>query len=120
LGYGKDIWPIKTTCHDRAKVHFWKKWRKKTKGEGQADSGLPEQQHSFNSLISMATWVRQYQKGKTIVDFKEARNDWVWGWQWHQPDCVQIICTLLQTDHPANTSSLRFSQEVAIKQRGCC
>jgi len=28
------------------------------------------------------------------------------GWQWHQLDHMQIICTLLQTDDHASTSSL--------------
>jgi len=30
------------------------------------------------------------------------------GWQWHQLDYMQIICTSLQTDNHASTSSLRF------------
>jgi len=30
------------------------------------------------------------------------------GWQWHQLDCMQIICTLLKTDNHASTSSLSF------------
>jgi len=29
-------------------------------------------------------------------------------WQWHQLDHMQIICTLLQTDNHASTSSLNF------------
>ena len=29
-------------------------------------------------------------------------------WQWHQLDHTQIICTLLQTDNHASTSSLGF------------
>jgi len=28
------------------------------------------------------------------------------GWQWHQLDYMQIICTLLQTDNHASVSSL--------------
>jgi len=28
------------------------------------------------------------------------------GWQWHQLDNMQIICTLLQTDNHTSTSSL--------------
>jgi len=32
------------------------------------------------------------------------------GWQWHQLDHVQIICTLLQTDNHARMSSLIFLQ----------
>jgi len=34
------------------------------------------------------------------------------GWQWHQLDHMQIICTLLQTDNHTSTSPLRF-------QAGC-
>jgi len=30
------------------------------------------------------------------------------GWRWHQLDYMQIICTLLQTDNHASTSSLTF------------
>ena len=30
------------------------------------------------------------------------------GWQWHQLDHMQIICTSLQTDNHAITSPLRF------------
>jgi len=32
------------------------------------------------------------------------------GWQWHQLDHMQIICTLLQTDNHASTSPLNFLQ----------
>jgi len=32
------------------------------------------------------------------------------GWQWHQLDHMQIICTLLQTDNHVSTSSLNFLQ----------
>jgi len=30
------------------------------------------------------------------------------GWQWHQLDHMQIICTLLQSDNHASISSLNF------------
>jgi len=30
------------------------------------------------------------------------------GWHWHQLYHMQIICTLLQTDNHASTSSLNF------------
>jgi len=30
------------------------------------------------------------------------------GWQWHQLDQMQIICTTLETDNHAITSSLIF------------
>jgi len=44
------------------------------------------QLHPFNSLFSRTTWVSRYQKGKTSLDLNEARDDWVFGWQWHQLD----------------------------------
>jgi len=37
--------------------------------------------HPFNSPFSKTTWVGRYQKGKTNVDFTEARDS---EWQWHQ------------------------------------
>jgi len=43
--------------------------------------------------------VSQYQKGKTNVDFTEARDS---KWQWHQLGHMQV-CTLLQTDNHAST-----------------
>ena len=41
--------------------------------------------------------VSRYQKGKTNVDFTEARDS---EWQWHQPGHMQV-CTSLQTDNHA-------------------
>ena len=46
----------------------------------------------------------QYQKGKTNLDFNEARDS---EWQWHQLGHMQV-CTSLQTDNHANTSPLSF------------
>ena len=37
--------------------------------------------HTFNGPLSRTTWVSQYQKGKTNLDFNEARDS---EWQWHQ------------------------------------
>ena len=48
----------------------------------------------------------RYQKGKTNLDFSEARDG---EWQWHQLGRVQD-CTSLQTDNYANTSLLSFLQ----------
>jgi len=62
--------------------------------------------HLFNGLFSRTAWVSRYQKGKTSLDANEARDDGVWGWQWHQLDHMQTICTSLQTDNHANTPSL--------------
>jgi len=36
------------------------------------------------------------------------------GWQWHQLDHMQIICTSLQTDNHASTSSLNFLEVGAL------
>jgi len=51
--------------------------------------------HPFNGPFSGATWVRRYQKGKTNLDFTEARDS---EWQWHQLGHMQV-CILLQTDN---------------------
>ena len=37
--------------------------------------------HPFNGPLSGTTWVSRYQKGKTNLDFTEARDS---EWQWHQ------------------------------------
>jgi len=42
--------------------------------------------------------VSQYQKGKTNLDFTEARDS---EWQWHQLGRMQV-CTSLQTDNHAS------------------
>ena len=46
----------------------------------------------------------RYQKGKTNLDFTEAR---VSEWQWHQLGHMQV-CTSLQTDSHASTPLLSF------------
>jgi len=48
----------------------------------------------FNGPFSGTTRVSLYQKGKTNLDFTEARDS---EWQWHQLSHTQV-CTLLQTD----------------------
>jgi len=70
--------------------------------------------HPFNGHFSGTTWVSRYQKGKTIPNLNEARDDGVWGWQWHQLDHMQTICTSLQTDNHNNTSSLNFYRSDAL------
>ena len=62
--------------------------------------------HPFNGPLSGTTRVSQYQKGKTNLDFTEARDS---EWQWHRLDHMQT-CTSLQTDNHANTSLLSFLQ----------
>ena len=65
---------------------------------------LAQHTHPFNGPLSGTTWVSQYQKGKTKLDFTEARDS---EWQWHQLDHMQV-CTLLQTDNHASTPPLSF------------
>ena len=60
--------------------------------------------HTFNGPFSETTRVSQYQKGKTNLDFAEARDS---EWQWHQLGHMQV-CTLLQTDNHASTPPLSF------------
>jgi len=50
--------------------------------------------------------VSRYQKGKTNLDFTEARDS---EWQWHQLGHMQV-CTSLQTDNHARTPPLSFLQ----------
>jgi len=52
--------------------------------------------------------VSRYQKGKTNLDFTEARDS---EWQWHQPGQMQV-CTSLQTDNHASTPSCRPTNSV--------
>jgi len=60
----------------------------------------------FNSPFSRTTQVSRYQKGKTNLDFTEARDN---EWQWHQLGRMQV-CTSLQTDNHASTPPLSFLQ----------
>jgi len=60
--------------------------------------------HTFNVPLSGTTRVSRYQKGKTNLDFTEARDS---EWQWHPLGRMQV-CTSLQTDNHANTSPLSF------------
>ena len=62
--------------------------------------------HPFNGPFSGITQVSQYQKGKTNLDFTEARDS---EWQWHQLGHVQVS-TSLQTDNHASTPLLSFLQ----------
>jgi len=51
----------------------------------------------------------RYQKGKTDLDFTEARDS---EWQWHQLGHMQV-CNSLQTDNNASTPTL------SVLQAGC-
>jgi len=53
--------------------------------------------------------VSRYQKGKTNLDFTEARDS---EWQWHQLGHMQV-CTSLQTDNhtPVSHHSVFYKQD---------
>jgi len=65
--------------------------------------------------------VSQYQKGKTNLDFTEARDS---EWQWYQLGRMQV-CTSLQTDNHTSThhsvfyrlDALRATQPTASKHQ---
>ena len=65
-------------------------------------------QRSVTSLgklyLYLFTRVSRYQKGKTNLDFTEARDS---EWQWHQLGHMQV-CTSLQTDNHTSTPPLCF------------
>jgi len=63
-----------------------------------------QQTHPFYGLwtLSGITRVSRYQKGKTNLDFTEARDS---EWQWHQLGHLQI-CTLPEIDNHTNTPPL--------------
>ena len=62
--------------------------------------------HPFNGPFSGTTQVGRYQKGKTNLDFTEARDS---EWQLHQLGHMQF-CTSLQTDNHTSTPRLSFLQ----------
>ena len=66
--------------------------------------------HPFNGPLSWTTRVSQYQKGKTNLDFTEARDS---EWQWHQLGHMQV-CTSLQTDNHTSTPPLSFYRPDAL------
>jgi len=54
--------------------------------------------------------VSRYQKGKTNLDFTEAKGS---EWQWHQLGHMQV-CTSLQTDNHASNTPLSFYRPDAL------
>jgi len=62
--------------------------------------------HPFNGALSGTTQVSRYRKGKTNLDFTEAKDG---EWQWHQLGHMQV-CTSLQTGNRASTPPLSFLQ----------
>jgi len=66
--------------------------------------------YPFNGPLSGTTRVSQYQKGKTNLDFTEARDG---EWQWHQLGHMQV-CNSLQTDNHTSTPPLIFYRPDAL------
>ena len=62
--------------------------------------------YTFNGPLSGTTQVSRYQKGKTDLDFTEARDS---EWHWNPLGHMQV-CTSLQTDNHASTPPLSFLQ----------
>ena len=62
--------------------------------------------HPFNGRLSRTTRVSRHQKGKTNLDFTEARDG---EWQWHQLGHMQV-CTSLQTDNHTSKCQHRTTQ----------
>jgi len=54
----------------------------------------------FNSPLSGTTLVSRYQKGKTNLDFTEARDS---EWQWHQLGHMQVLPFLLPNQQRQST-----------------
>ena len=69
-------------------------------------ASTPPHTHPFNGPFSRTTQVGRYQKGKTNLDFTEARDS---EWQWHQLGHMQV-CTSLQADNHASTPPLSYLQ----------
>ena len=67
--------------------------------------------HTHIRLMALSGTIRvsRYQKGKTSLDFTEARDS---EWQCHQLGHMQTICTSLQTDSHCSTPPLSFLQAV--------
>ena len=60
----------------------------------------------FDGPYSGTTRVSRYQKGKTNLDFTEARDS---DWRWHQLGHMQV-CTSPHTDNHASTPPLNQNQ----------
>jgi len=74
----------------------------------QSTEGINKSKHThpFNGPFSGTTQVSRYQKGKTDLDFTEARDS---EWQWYQLGHMQVS-TLLQTDNQRQHPTTVFLQ----------
>jgi len=80
-------------------------------GEVGLREGTHTHTHPFNGPLSGITRVGRYQKGKTKLDFTEARDS---EWQWHPLGHMQV-CTSLQADNHAS----RPTPPLSFLQAGC-
>jgi len=62
----------------------------------------------LKAFFSRTTWLSWHQKAKPFWILLKQE---MMGWQWHQLDHMQIICTSLQTHNHASTSSLNMTEE---------
>jgi len=67
--------------------------------------------HAQLTITTTASRVNQHQKGKPFWILLQQE---MMGWQWHQQDHMQIICTSLQKDNHASTSPLSFYRADAL------
>ena len=65
--------------------------------------------HPFNGPLSGTTQVSRYHRGKTNVDFTEARDS---EWQWHQLGHMQVCTCSRQTTTPALHQSVFFTDRM--------
>ena len=91
---------VQSHSHITAAV-IWFTWSVHAENLSAAHTHTP-----FNGPLSGTTQVSRYQKGKTSLDFTEARDS---EWQWHQLGHMQV-CTSLQTDNHASIPPLSFLQ----------
>ena len=107
--------PLTVSCYSKIYIGFtflpsvlWCCWLGGRKG-------IPEKGplNGCVCVLSRTTRVSQYQKGKTDLDFTEARDS---EWQWHQLGYMQV-CTSLQTDNHISPPSLSFLQ---ARWPSCC
>jgi len=63
------------------------------------------------TLLSRTNWVSRHQKGKPLWILLKQE---MMGWQWHQLDQMQIICTWFHTDNHASTLTLSFYRPDAL------
>jgi len=59
--------------------------------------------HAFSGTFSGTTQVSRYQKGKTNLDFSEARDG---EWQWHQLGHMQVCASLQAYNHTSTPPRL--------------